>query len=326
MNVMPTASNDIRIEFLKALGRALSRYGEDAAETERELSLCAERLGLPAEFDVTPTTVLASIVESGREHTMMVRTVESGIDLQSLCTTHDVAAAVAEGRRTAGQGLAELRLLMAAPPRFGLWLRVVASALGAAGFAVLLGGGWTAFLAGLPVGLAVGVLIALGVRFHRLSRLTDLLGGFMAAVATVLTGHFIHHFSLPTVALAGVFLLLPGFSITMGVAELASRHLSAGTARLAGAAVVLVNLGLGSFIGFTLMARLDLVPQVGRSEHTAPPIALALAVLAIVASLTVSTNSRRHDVGLVLATVLAALELASAHGWSAPRWVLPWRH
>ncbi len=313
---MPTAANDIRIEFLKSLGRALGRYGADASESERWIDLCARRVGMVAEINVTPTTMMASIVEEdGREHTVLVRTAESGIDLQSLSTVYGIASGVADGSRTAGQALAELRLLMAAPPRFALWVRVFASALGAGSLAVLLGGDWNAFLAGLPVGLAVGVFIALGVRFDRMARLTELLGGFVAAVATLLVGHLVPHISLPTVAIAGVILLLPGLSITVGVSELASRHLVAGTARLAGAATTLISLSLGSFIGFTVMSRLHLAPHVGAVKHGTPPIALVMAVLGTVVALTVSTNSRRSDIALVLGAVVVALLGARFGAW-----------
>lgn len=312
---MPTASTDIRIEFLKVLARALSRYGDDAAELERELMVCARRLGLAAEFYVTPTSVMASFVDRGREQTVLMRTLEGGIDLDSLCTAHEISRAVAEGRMNANEGLAQLRLLMAAPPRFALWLRVLASALGAGSFAVFLGGDWDAMLAGLPVGLAVGVFVALGVRFERMARLTELLGGFVAATVALLVGHVVSHISLPAVALGGVILLLPGLSITIGVAELASRHLVAGTARLAGAAVTLINLGLGSFIGYAVVSRLDLMPHPGRVEDGASLATLVVAVLANVAALTVATNSRRRDVGLVLASVVLALLGARLGAW-----------
>ncbi len=81
-------------------------------------------------------------------------------------------------------------------------------------------------------------------------------------------------------ALAGVILLLPGLSITIGVSELAARHLSSGTARLAGAAMTLINLGVGSFLGFALVDRIGLVSSTGVIRADQAAAALAVAVIA----------------------------------------------
>ena len=110
------------------------------------------------------------------------------------------------------------------------------------------------------MGLAVGALVVVAQRYRRLTPLVELLAALLAALVTIAVGHLFGHFSLPTVTLAGVILLLPGLAITIGVSELASRHLSSGTSRLAGATVTLVNLGVGSFLGFAWQRGLTWCP------------------------------------------------------------------
>ena len=297
----------MRIELLSALARALARYGEDANDMERDLNDCARVLDLDAQFFVTPTLVMASFGSVTSERTVLLRVAEGRIDLQALSMIHDVVEDVKRGRTTAPEALAEVNLIAASPPRYAWWARVLASGIGAASFAILLGGDWWSFLAALPVGVAVGLLVALATRYERLRSLTELLGGFFAAVVALAVGHLFQHFDLATVALSGVILLLPGLAITIGVAELAARHLSSGTSRLAGAAVTLVNLSIGSFIGWAIVSKLDLVPSMGKvsTEQTTQMIAVAVLVESV--ALLVFTNARVRDWPVVAAGVIIAL-------------------
>ncbi len=312
---MTTESTDVRIRFVSALARALARCGEDADDMERDLTDCAVKLGLDAQFFATPTMVMASFGSDSHEQTVLLRVSEGHIDLQARSMMHDVVKGVKSGQMTAPQALAEINLIAASPPRFAWWVRVLASGLGAASFAIFLGGDWLAFLAALPVGIAVGMLVVVAARYERLRSLVELLGAFVAAVVTLAVGHLFRHFSLPTVALAGVILLLPGLAITIGVSELAARHLSSGTARLAGAAVTLVNLGVGSFLGFALVDRIGLVPSTGLIRADQTTAAFVAAVVASALASLVFTNSRTRDWPIVLAGVLVALAGARFGAW-----------
>lgn len=312
---MVTAETDIRVAFLSALARALARFGEDSDAIERDLGRCAKRLGLQAQFYATPTMVMASFGSDAQPRTILLRLSEGRIDLEALDRVTAVRKGVLRGGISAGEALAEINLITTAPARFAWYVRVLASGLGAGSFAIFLGGGWQAFVAALPVGLVVGALVLVSRHYLRLQRLAELLGALAAAVTTVAVGHVIHHFSLPSVALAGLILLLPGLAITTGVSELAARQLTSGTARLAGTAVTLVNLGVGSYMGFALVARLHWVPHTGVvGAHPGTP-ALLVAAVATAVALLVSTNSRTRDWPLTLGAVIVALVGARFGAW-----------
>jgi len=294
---------------------ALSRYGETADDLESGLRDCARRLGVEAEFFATPTAVFASFGPSGLQQTVLLRTREARIDLQGLSTVHDVLRGVREGRLTADQGLAELNLATTAPPRFPWYMGIVASIVGAAAFDLLLGGAWREAGIAATVGLGVGVLIALGRRFDRLARLTELLAGLVASLLALAWGHLVRDMSPATVALASLILLLPGLGITLGVAELASRQLTAGIARLAGATVTLLNLSIGSFLGTTILRELDLMPHTRTPDVPTTPAMLAVAAALSTVALLIATNSRVRDAWLVAVSVGVALAGARLGAW-----------
>ncbi len=306
---------DVRIEFLSAMAGALSRFGLDADATERGLTRAAGALGLRADFYVTPTSIMASFGVPGRQRVVLLRTHEATIDLQSLSLVSSVLDGVIEGGLTAEEAYAELNLITGSPLRFPWFMTVLASGIGAAAFDLLLSGRWVeAAVAGL-VGLAVGVMIVLGRRFGRLARLTELLAGLLAAVLALAAGHVVPEIRPANVALASVLLLLPGLGITLGVAEVAARHLTAGTARLAGAMMTLLNLSIGSFLGFKLVAEFDLMPAT-----SPPPEAATLWMLAVAAGLSsvallIATNSRPADFWLVVVSVVVALVGARFGAW-----------
>jgi len=289
------------------MAAALSSYGETADDLEQGLRDCAARLGVFAEFFATPTAVFASFGPSGMQQTVLLRTREARIDLQGLSTVHDVLEGVRGGRLTAEQGLAELNLVMRAPPRFPWYMGVIGSGVGAASFDLLLGGTWHEAGIAATVGLGVGVLIALGRRFDRLARLTELLAGLAASLLALAWGHLVRDMSPATVALASLILLLPGLGITLGVAELASRQLAAGSARLAGATVTLLSLSIGSFLGTTILRELGLMPHTHAPHVPTTPAMLAVAATLATLALLVATNSRVRDLWLVAVSVAIAL-------------------
>jgi uncharacterized membrane protein YjjP (DUF1212 family) len=306
---------DPRREFLSAMAAALSRYGETADSLESGLQACARTLGVEVAFFTVPTAVFVAYGHGAAMHTVLLHTRDSAIDLQALSQLDETLLDVTRGRRSAAQGLAEVRLITASPLRFPWYMRVLASGIGAAAISVFLGGGVRELTAAIPVGLAVGALSVLARRVQRLTSLVELLAGFLAAVLTLALGHVLPHFHLATVVLAGLILLLPGLSITLGVSELAARHLVSGSARLAGATVSLVSLGLGVAMGYAIFTKLAWVPPVGPAREIPGQWLTAAAVVASACALLIVTNSRPRDIGVVLCAVAVAVYGARFGAW-----------
>jgi uncharacterized membrane protein YjjP (DUF1212 family) len=310
-----TAPEDPRWEFLGMMAAALSRYGETADGLETGLQACASTLGVEVAFFSVPTAVFVAYGHGATMQTRLLHTRDSAIDLQTLSLLDETLLDVTRGRKSAAQGLAELKLITALPLRFPWYMRVLASGVGAAAISVFLGGGLRELAAAVPVGLAVGALSVLARRVERLTALVELLAGLLAAVLTLALGHWMPHFHLATVVLAGVVLLLPGLSITLGVSELAARHLVSGSARLAGATISLVSLGLGVAVGYALFSKLGWVPPAGPARGVPVQWLTVLAVVASAGALLITTNSRPRDIWVVLCAVAVAVYGARVGAW-----------
>src|SRR4029450_3135429 len=91
-------------------------------------------------------------------------------------------------------------------------------------------------------------------RSKRFARVFSAVAALVAAVIATLATQIFGGYSVPTTTLAGGLALLPGFSLTVALAELSTQHLSSGTARMSGAFVSFLELIFGVALGTAIVA------------------------------------------------------------------------
>ncbi|MFA4966152.1 MAG: threonine/serine exporter family protein, partial [Thermoleophilia bacterium] len=210
-------AGDPRVEFLCAAGAALARYGASTNRLERRLAASADALGVEAQFYMLPTAIFAAFGGRSNARTVLISTEEVSVDLRGLTAVGEVLAAVAKGELDPQTALDEVHRLTSPPPRYAWYWRILATGLSAAAIVVLLGGGRYSLLPSALVGLAVGGLIAIGLKVERLVPLLELLAGILAAGLAAALWNLLPHFALDVVVLAGLTPLVPGLAITRGV-------------------------------------------------------------------------------------------------------------
>jgi len=138
---------------------------------------------------------------------------------------------------------------MAAPLPWKPWVMVLSGFVLSGAIALLLGGALPEMTAaGLNGIIFILALLYLGARPGLVPIMPVLLcaiaaiGAYLISVLIPLTSPFV-------VILASIVLLLPGFTITIAMIELATGNLLAGTGRLSGAAILMLLMGAGVAIG-----------------------------------------------------------------------------
>jgi uncharacterized membrane protein YjjB (DUF3815 family) len=200
---------------------------------------------------------------------------------------------------------------MAAPGRYGPLATILAFALASGSTARFFGGGWREIAAASVVGLLIGLLALLVADRSNAGKLFEPLSAFLAtAVAASLAALAVGTTFVPLatyiVALAGLIVLMPGLTLTMALSELGARHLMAGSARLAGALVTFLLIGLGVALG--QRAATGLFGPAPEMEPLALPTWTELPAVAVSAlGLTVLFRARPRDYPWVLAGALLAL-------------------
>jgi uncharacterized membrane protein YjjP (DUF1212 family) len=296
---------DVRFEFLKALAGALAPLGQTSGELQDQLAACATGLGLQMESFVLPTFVQLNRETAAGSQTAFIPIRNSTIDLETLASLQEIALAVSNGSMLPEDGLLRVRTLVMRPPRFPVVLNLLAGLLSTSAVAILLGGGWRELIAALPTGLAVGLFYRITRRSRRFQGLLELSSAAFGTAIALGLGHVLEKFDWTLVILAAIVQFLPGLRITQGVSELAAGDLVAGMARLGGALMTLLNLGIGVGLVAAVFMGLDAMPQTTSAKGAATYM-VAIAIPVAAAGFAVIENARRRDVGWVFIGVAVA--------------------
>lgn len=290
----PSLPHDDHIAFALKLGRALQAYGTPAHRLEDAMEAVSRRLGLDGQFFGMPTGFIASFGEGHLGRTFVQRVPTQSVDLARLDATYAVTDALLQGRLEPREASRRLDDLMDGKPRFRKSVQVAAFALVAGCFSALLGGGWLDMGVAALLGALIGLLSLLTQRFLTVARLYLVLAAALVAFGAQLLAKATGAFSPSLAVLAGLIMLLPGTSLTVGLNELATGHLVSGTSRFAGALVVLLQLAFGVALGQKFGGLLHAHAGAGAAApHWAQWPALLLAPVAI----TVLLKGRFRDLG-----------------------------
>lgn len=285
--------------FVLRLAMLMAAFGIPAHRLEEAASGCARHLGLEAHFFATPTAVFAAIGSDGDQRTHLLRLDIGEVNLEKQSQIDAVLRDVLADATNAVEGIRRLEAIVADPLRYGPVAMVVAQMVASATASVFFGGGWREVLGAGLVGFVVGVILQAASTHRRLARLTDFVVGFAAAFLAGALACGLGSVSHSLVALASVIALVPGLTLTTAVAELATRHLAAGTARLMGALTIFIALGFGVAIGQRLSAALYGSAELVVPEPL-PGAALWVALLAAPFALGVLFRARPADLLWIL--------------------------
>ena len=292
--------------FVAKLGRALHRYGSPAHRLEEAMLSLSARLGLTGQFFSTPTAMFASFGDGTAQRTVLLRVEPGDVDLEKLSRLDAVLTRVLHGSLTPRRASEQVDVIVAAPTRYGPVLSTLAFALASASAARFFGGGLSEIAATFAIGLGIGLLALLVGGRPNAGRLFEPLAALGAALGAVLWSAAVQPVAYEQVVLGALIVLIPGLTLTVSLAELASRHLVSGSARLAGAAIVFLTIGFGVALGQRLAhALLGALPAV---EPTALPAWTEGAALVIAAvAFTVLFRARPQDAGWILLASCLAL-------------------
>ena len=247
--VSPPRPEEPRARFLVELARALGTYGTSSNRLEEVVSVCADELGLRAQTFSTPTSVFVSVECEDGLSTYLARVNPGEVNLSKLMLIDRLFNRVIEEKLSPEEGIAEIKRIVQLPGEYSAWMTVASFAIVSSCVSHFLGGGPKEMIASGVVGLVVGFLVLFTGRNREFSRLMEFLSGLSAALIAGTLAAVYGGYMPIVVSMAGLIILLPGLTFTIAMVELATKHVVSGTARLAGAVMVLLVIGFGFVIG-----------------------------------------------------------------------------
>jgi uncharacterized membrane protein YjjP (DUF1212 family) len=311
------AAFDDRVRFLTELGRRLHIAGVSASRLEGAVRSVASAIGVNCEIWSTPTGLLLSLSDAslseGPQQTRVLRLEPGGNDLRALAALDAIAERVVDGTTSIDEAREQMRALDR-PNSVRRQLREVAAfGVAAAAVAGLLRTGWIDIAVAFVLGLLIGWIALLSATRPHLGVAFEAVAALVATGLATAFSHFVAPLSLQTVIVAALIVLMPGFSLTTAVAELASQQLVTGTTRFAGAMTVLLKLTFGSVAATQLLAAVGWTPQAA-DPSTLPRWVEIVATVMAAASFAVLLKPGKRDVALVMGSAILGYALTRVAG------------
>jgi uncharacterized membrane protein YjjP (DUF1212 family) len=274
------------------MGRELHRAGIATDAIEETLTDIATSIGLEAQVFALPTYITIAIGPNWHQRTIMMRLEPGRVSLRKIALINEIYDALRTER-------------IARWPGLPAWLEIPALAFIAVGVAMILGGGIRELVVSALIGIATGILSTISAKNAIVARLFGVAAAFLATLIVAAFTKFVGPTNIYISIIAGIVVLLPGYSLTLALHELANDFLVAGVARLGRVFSVLLALGCGAFLG------LAIVPWVLRGGNIAThPVAATwwiVASICMAIGLSIDLDARLRDVVWVFASSFVAL-------------------
>ena len=247
----------IEVRFLKRYARHLHESGVPSHQFERMITALADKLGFDGQIMSSPTSIFLSFQYQDDEDDnrpipmQLIRMNLAVINLGNSADLYDIGNGLLEDELTTQEAFNRLKDWR---PRqfYPLWLQIVCWGLTPGAVAIMLGASWAGIAVASVCGALLGVLVTREGAFLREGGL-EAIAALFSTFLVFAINQAIPGLDVFVVIMSSLIVLIPGLGLTMAVTELSTDHLASGSARLAGAVVVLMKLSLGVLVG-TVMA------------------------------------------------------------------------
>lgn len=303
---MVNPNDDEAADLILALGRAFHQAGAPADTVEDIVRSAAVALGVEVQVNALPTSLTLATGPRAAQRLVILRLEPGKMNLRKLALLNRVRERLRDRSIDGQYAVTEIASIdSVVKPRVPI-VMMAAYALLSLGASILLGGGPREMQVSSLSGLAIGGIAALADRNAAVDRLYEVIAAFVATLVVGAYELIVGPVALYIAIIAGIVQLLPGFTLTAALHELAARHLVAGTARLGGVLVTLLSLGCGFALGVAAIGPALFAAPTLSPVHAPGVMVLPAAVLMAVA-ISVILRARIQDFGWVCASCVIAI-------------------
>jgi len=221
--------------FIVKLGKMLHKYGTPAFRLEAHLAEVAAYLNVHASFISTPTS-LTFVIWSDKhedEYNHAARVQPGELDLGSLSRTDELVSSLIAGDLSlveADERLTQIESKVKFLHPLGMML---AYSLSTGAFAVLMGASLLDALASAAIGLVMYLFVFWSQHSKRVLYMLEAAVAWVSGVLACAIAHYLEPgINIRLVVLSSIIVFIPGLALAIGLAELSSRHVVSGTARV----------------------------------------------------------------------------------------------
>jgi uncharacterized membrane protein YjjP (DUF1212 family) len=303
-------SFDEAFSFIVKLGKAAHGYGSTATRLGAFLSRLTRTLGYDGVFRSRPTEIVFAVREdeSSPQRIHLVTMPGTGLDLNRLAVVGELVDEMESGEISLADASGRLDEIEKIPQPWGRATGPFSYAFVGAGFAVLLSASWWNVLFAALLSAVVFGMVELSGRFGpRTAAWLPLSTAFVAGFLACLAQTQIPELNIVVVTLAAILVLIPGFSVSVGMVELVSNHVVSGMANLMNGLVYLAKQFAGAWLGVGMAKLLWNVSSAPGGTPVDAQWLWLFMPLMIIGLCVVFQTSRRDFVWAFFACVIAYL-------------------
>jgi uncharacterized membrane protein YjjP (DUF1212 family) len=324
--------------FILKVGLAAHKYGSTSTRLEYFLSSLSNEMGFQGVFKATPVEIVFGLRETpdSPQRVEVMATAPPNIDLDKLARLGELLNEIKEGSLSVSDAYDRIDQIDQVPPPWGKFASLLGYVFTGLGLAPLLGAGWTDTFVATVFSILVYGMVLLSARMGAITTSwmplsTALITGFLAT----LVKYWVPDLNLVLVILSAVAIILPGYSISLGVGELVAQHVLSGVSNLMSGLITLIKQIAGAIIGISiaslfvttaatepetpvnqmwvmllfplLLVGLGLAFQVSRRDFPWSVLLSGIAFLGVLGGTSLMDSNLGNLLGTIIAVVLANL-------------------
>ncbi len=286
---------DATYRFIITLGKKAQNSGVSSFRLQSYLKRVSEAFGLKADFMITPSYIHFVFQRPGQPQLSYFQSAGgAAFEMNKLTRISSLVDRVTAGDLGLEEAEIELENIDQTPPVYGTWPVGVGYVLAGMGFAVLLSASWTDVgIAALLSAVVYGLVLMSG-RLSWLAKPLEFVSALVAGILANVLAWFLPGSDAFTTTLCGVVVLIPGWGLTVGLAEITANMTASGLQRLINAILTTAKLFIGAMIGTWSVSGFLSIPPAMEVADKADFWPL-IAVVGLMAGLSMIFQVRRDD-------------------------------
>ena len=305
------ASKQESFDFIFYLASLLAEYGQTVFEIEEVLINLTEYLKLDYKFFTLNKALWVSTEINDTPQTFMKPLHSGRPELNKLEAIRKVLQSIQKEKINIHTARIELEKIEKANDDYHPFIEFLSWPLLGGGFAVYYGGGLNECMVAAFIAVILFLIndIFKRVRNFEHHKIFEPIAAIVSSLLAVFAALFISPLSVSIAALCGMMIILPGFSLTKGLNEIALEHTISGSSRLLGAITTLILMASGVFLASKIYELMHLPPI----DNYAVQPGIWLILLGVIAStlaLCVYVKVRpRHIIWVLIVAIIISFIL-----------------
>ena len=292
-NFTSTKAEDA-ISFLLGCAKTLHESGLPAHRLERLLEIASLKMGLKADFFISPGSVFVSFNVDSKIVTHLKKVGEASLHLEKIDRVESLLNDVSNSKISLEAGAEQLETAHTSATSYNGWITTLFFGISTGSAACVFGGGILEIMCSFIIGVGISGLFSFVRVFPRIEKLIVFIAAFYAFVVASFFNSFFIGFNKEIASICGLILLIPGFSFTVAITEMVNNHLISGLSKFTQSFVIFVMLALGIGVADKVMqGLLNVTPVI--NVFSLPSWSIAVALIGVPVGFIVLLKAKRSD-------------------------------